>query len=79
MATYKFPQFNVEITDPTVTVQVVHDFIQEKICNVEVILSTPSTLFGVTFLGYTYTSDWNDQDIINWVTNVELPQYEVHN
>jgi hypothetical protein len=78
MATYKFPQFNVEIVNPTVTVEVVHDYIQKKECNVEVLLTTPEAIFGVTFLGYTYTSDWNDQDIIDWVNNVELPQYEVN-
>jgi hypothetical protein len=78
MATYKFPQFNVEIVNPTVTVEIVHDYIQQKICNVDVLLSTPTANFGVTFLGYTYTADWNDQDIIDWVNNVELPQYEVN-
>ena len=77
MATYKFPQFNVEIVNPTVTVEIVHDFIQQKICNVEVLLSTPTANFGITFLGYTYTTDWNDQDIIDWVNNVELPKYEI--
>ena len=77
MATYKFPQFNVEITDPVVTVTVVNDFIQEQTCDVNVLLSVPGASFGVTFSGYTYTSDWNDQDIINWVNNVELPQYQV--
>ncbi len=78
MATYNFPQFNVEIVNPTVTVEIVHDYIQQKICNVDVLLSTPTANFGVTFLGYTYTADWNDQDIIDWVNNVELPQYEVN-
>jgi len=77
MATYKFPQFSTEITDPTVTVITVTDFIQDKLCNADVLLSVPGANFGVTFNGYTYTSDWNDQDIIDWVNNVELPQYEV--
>ena len=77
MATYKFPQFNTEITNPTVTVTTVHDFIQERICNADVVLSVPDANFGVTFTGYTYTSDWNDQDIIAWVNNVELPKYEI--
>lgn len=77
MATYKFPQWNVEITNPTVTVTVVHDFIQDRVCNAEVVLSVPDANFGVTFMGYTYVSDWNDQDIITWVNDVELPQYEV--
>jgi hypothetical protein len=77
MATYRFPQFNIEIIDPTVTVTTVIDNIIEKVCAANVILSTPSTNFGVSFAGYTYASDWNDQDIIDWVNNVELPKYEV--
>ena len=77
MATYKFPQFDVEITDPTVTVTKVSDDIIEKTCSANVLLTTPSTIFGITFFGFTYTADWNDQDIIDWVNNVELPQYEV--
>jgi hypothetical protein len=77
MATYKFPQFNTEITNPTVTVTVVHDFIQDRLCNADVLLSVPDANFGVTFTGYTYTTDWNDQDIIDWVNNVQLPMYEV--
>jgi len=77
MATYKFPQFNVEIIDPTITVTRVSDNIIDKICSADVLLTTPSTIFGITFFGFTYTADWNDQDIIDWVNNVELPQYEV--
>ena len=77
MATYKFPQFNVEITNPTVTVLTVTDNIIERVCSTNVLLATPSTNFGVEFTGYTYTTDWNDQDIIDWVNNVELPKYQV--
>lgn len=77
MATYKFTQFNVEIENPTVTVTKVTDNIVDKICSVDVSLTTPSTIFGVTFFGYTYTEDWNDADIEDWVHNVELPKYAV--
>ena len=77
MATYKFPQWNIKITNPTVTVVTVNDFIQEKLCNADVVLSVPDANFGVTFMGYAYTTDWNDQEIIDWVNNVELPQYEI--
>jgi len=79
MATYKFPQFNVEIINPTVTVTTVIDDIINKTCTANVLLTTASTIFGVDFPGYTYTSDWSDQDIIDWVNNVELPKYEVNN
>jgi hypothetical protein len=77
MATYKFPQFDVEIINPTVTVTRVSDNIIDKICSADVMLTTPSTIFGVTFYGFIYTDDWTDNEIIAWVNNVELPQYEV--
>lgn len=77
MATYKFSQFNVEIIDPIVTVTKVTDNILDRICGADVILTTPSTIFGVTFYGFTYTDDWNDADIEAWVNDVELPKYLV--
>lgn len=77
MANYKFPQFNVEIINPTVTVTTVTDDIINKTCSANVVLNTPSAIFGIDFSGYSYTSDWSDQDIIDWVNNVELPKYEV--
>ena len=77
MATYKFPQFNVEIVNPTVTVTMVTDNIIERVCSATVILSTASANFGINFEGYSYTADWNDQEIIDWVNNVELPKYLV--
>jgi hypothetical protein len=77
MATYKFPQFNVEIINPTVTVTVVTDDIINRVCSASVLLTTPSAIFGIDFNGYAYTEDWNDQEIIDWVNNVELPKYEI--
>ncbi len=77
MATYKFPQFNVEIINPTVTVTIVTDDIINRVCSASVLLTTPSVIFGIDFNGYAYTEDWNDQDIIDWVNNVELPKYEI--
>lgn len=77
MATYKFPQFNVEITDPSVEITNVTDNIQQKTCSASVLLTTPSAEFGVQFDGFTYVDSWEDQDIIDWVNNVELPKYIV--
>lgn len=77
MATYKFEQFNVEITNPTVEVTNVTDAINQKTCSVAITLETATATFGVSFSGFTYTTDWNDQDIIDWVNNVELPKYEI--
>lgn len=77
MATYKFPQFNVQIENPVVTVVQVNDLLLESLCNANVLLATDTAQFMVTFYGYSYSQDWNDQQIIDWVNNVELPQYEV--
>lgn len=78
MATYKFEQFNVEITNPIVEVTSVIDAINQKTCSADVLLTTDSARFGVTFSGFTYSDIWTDQDIIDWVVNVELPKYEVN-
>jgi hypothetical protein len=77
MATYKFPQFNVTITNPVVTVEKINDSINEKTCSADVLLTTNSAIFGVTFSGFTYVESWDDQDVIDWVNNVELPKYKV--
>ena len=77
MATYKFPQFNVEITDPLINVEKVNDSIMYHTCSVDVVLTTESAVFGVTFVGFTYVDTWDDADIMDWVENVELPKYLV--
>ncbi len=77
MATYKFEQFNVEITNPTVTVVNVADAINQKICSVDVVLTTDTAKFGVNFQGFTYTDTWTDEEIILWVNDVELPKYQI--
>ena len=77
MATYSFPQFNVEITDPIVNIERVNDSILYKSCTVDVVLTTPSAVFGVNFQGFTYDTTWDDADIEAWVNDVELPKYLV--
>jgi hypothetical protein len=77
MATYKFSQFNVEIINPSVDILNVTDAINEKTCSVSVLLKTDSASFGVDFPGFTYQITWTDEEIIDWVNNIELPKYEV--
>ena len=72
----KFPQFNVEIVDPTVEVLVIHDTIAQNTCSVDVLLSTPTANFGITLEGFTYVTDWNDEEVEIW-TMVELSKYAV--
>jgi hypothetical protein len=73
---YKFDQFNVEITDPEVSVVNVLDNIAAKQCSVEVLLATPDANFGVTLSGFTYTNDWTDEEVEIW-TITELQKYAV--
>lgn len=73
---YKFDQFNVEITNPEVSVVHVLDNIAAKECSVQVLLATPDTNFGVTLSGFTYTNDWTDEEVEMW-TITELQKYAV--
>jgi hypothetical protein len=75
--TYKFEQFNVEITNPTVEVVNVIDNINTKVCNVDILLTTDTAEFGVTLNGFTYSLTWDDQDVRDWVA-IELQKYEVN-
>ena len=77
MATYSFPQFNVEITDPIINIERVNDSILYQSCTVDVVLTTPSAVFGVNFQGFIYDTTWDDADIEAWVNDVELPKYLV--
>ena len=76
MATYKFEQFNVEITNPTTEVKLVNDNIIDKVCSVEILLTTDTAKFGVQLDGFTYDETLEDADVLNWVTQ-ELKKYEV--
>jgi len=76
MATYKFEQFNVEIINPTIEVQAVNDNIKQKVCAVDLLLTTDTAKFGVTLNGFTYAETWEDEDVYLWVEN-ELKKYEV--
>jgi len=74
--TYKFEQFNTEITNPQVEVISVSDNIQAKTCSVDILLTTDSAKFGLNLSGFTYSDSWEDADIIAWV-DTELIKYEV--
>jgi len=74
--TYKFEQFNVEITDPVIDVVCVADNINTKTCSVDITLTTDTAEFGVNLQGFTYEVTWDDSDIEAWVAN-ELVNYEV--
>jgi hypothetical protein len=77
MKTYNFPQFNIEIVNPTIEIQQVNDALTSKTCSVDILLKTDTAKFGVNLQGFTYDESWEDADIENWVLNVELPKYEI--
>lgn len=76
MSTYKFPQFKVEITNPTIQIESVIDSIKEKTCNVSALLITENAKFGIILTGFTYIKTWSDTSIESWVTT-KLQEYEI--
>jgi hypothetical protein len=71
---YKFPQFNVEIEHPTISVNLdtIGDKAISKQLSVDVVLSTDSAQFGVRALDMPYSDTWEDSDIepmvVEWLT-----------
>jgi len=75
--TYKFENWNIEIVDPIKQVVNVIDNIENKTCNVDLLLTTDTAQFGVTLSGFTYSETWTDQEIREWVA-IELQKHEVN-
>ena len=75
---YKFPDFKVEIVNPTITLVNVSDKIQDKFCVVSILLvDEVETKFGFTFPNlFTYVDTWTDADIDAWVDK-QLVAYQV--
>ena len=78
MATYKFPQFKVEIVNPTISIDLntIQDQALNKILSVNIILTTDSANFGVIANDMPYEYSWDDDDIPTMV-NKWLIQFEV--
>jgi hypothetical protein len=76
--TYKFPQFQVEITDPAISINLntISDKAIDKLLGVDVLLTTASAQFGVRAEDMPYTDTWDDADIPDMV-NIWLIQYAV--
>jgi len=78
MPTYKFPQFQVEITDPIVEINLntISDKAIDKLLGVDVLLTTDTASFGVRAEDMPYVDTWDDADIPDMV-NIWLAQYAV--
>jgi hypothetical protein len=75
---YKFEQFQVEITDPAISINLntIGDKALDKLLSVDVILTTDTASFGVRAEDMPYTDTWDDEDIPAMV-NIWLAQYAV--
>jgi hypothetical protein len=76
--TYKFPQFQVEITDPAISINLntISDKAIDKLLGVDVLLTTASAEFGVRAEDMPYVDTWEDADVPDMV-NIWLAQFVV--
>jgi hypothetical protein len=76
--TYKFPQFKVEITNPTVLIDLdtIQDKAVSKLLSVSIILETETAKFGVTATDMPYVETWQDSEVEKMV-NQWLIQFEI--
>ena len=75
---YKFPQFQVEIENPTIEINMntIGDKAIDKLLSVDVVLSTPTAKFGIRAEDMPYDSTWEDSSISTMVNNW-ISQFEV--
>lgn len=76
--TYKFTQFNVEISNPTIFVNLntIQDKAIDKLLSVDVVLTTDTAEFGVTATDMPYIITWEDNEVEGMVM-IWLQQFEV--
>jgi hypothetical protein len=73
---YRFDKYDVEIVNPDVFVNRVHDDWTLNYCEVDIMLKTKDASFPVSLGGFTYSDYHTKADIIDWV-NIELRNYIV--
>ena len=75
---YKFPQFKVEIENPTITIDLdtIGDKAISKTLSVDILLTTESASFGVRAEDMPYTDTWEDSDVepmvLEWLKQFEI-------
>jgi hypothetical protein len=76
--TYLFPQFKVEISNPTIFVNLntIQDKAIDQLLSVDVVLNTDTATFGVTASDMPYSDTWEDDDVkgmvLNWLKQFEI-------
>jgi hypothetical protein len=76
--TYKFPQFQVQIVNPTISINLntISDKAIDKLLGVSILLSTTTADFGVRAEDMPYVDSWDDADVPDMV-NIWLAQFAV--
>jgi hypothetical protein len=76
--TYKFEQFNTEITNPIVTINLntISDKAIDQLLSVDILLTTNTASFGVRAENMPYIETWEDADVQSMVDDW-LIQFEV--
>ena len=69
--TYKFEQFNVQIVNPTIAINLntISDKALDKLLGVDVLLTTDKAEFGVRAEDMPYVDSWDDADVPDMVNN----------
>lgn len=75
---YKFPQFQIEIENPTIEINMntIGDKAVDQLLSVDIVLSTPTAKFGVRAEDRPYDPTWEDSSIPSMV-NEWLQGFEV--
>ena len=79
MATYKFSQFNVTITDPEIDIlmNTISDKAVDKLLSVDIVLTTTTAQFGVRMEDMPYNPTWDDSEVPGMVNN-KLQEYIIN-
>jgi hypothetical protein len=77
--TYKFPQFNVAIENPKITIDLntISDKAIDQLLSVDVLLTTDSASFGVRAEDMPYIGTWEDSEVQEMV-NEWIKQFEIN-
>jgi hypothetical protein len=70
--TIKLENFTATIDVDTIEVTSVNDNLISKTATVDIVINSK---YGTTLQGFTYTTTWEDKDVISWA-NVELEKYK---
>lgn len=71
--TIKLDNFSASIDVQSVEITSVIDNVKSKTASVDLVLNGK---YGTTLKGFTYTSTWEDSEVLQWANN-ELNKYQI--